>query len=307
MRSTFIFSKIEKIEVQHGDSFKSSADLKEYISNLNQDIARIVECENVNLRFNKGSLFKQFEIRSNLLSLITVIPIVKLFASLFKKPVLIVLSDAYKFTNLFKRSYAFMSELIPPSQIKDERAVNLQLHVRMSTLSSKSDRFVSTEFYVNWIILIKSVCEMYGLRLEVGIHTDCDVSKVNQGLIDQNVSSSTISYWKMIGILNENSDFNDDILTNYKNLIAEIRKQVSALRFYSDLNPIKAWELMRKSTILIISRSSFSYVGALLATSSIIIGPRMSTRGQPRWIISDTVRFKVKRRFIEQFKQKTKI
>ncbi len=307
IRSTFIFSKIKKIEIQHGDSFKSSAELEDFIFNLNQEITKIVERENVNLRFIEGCPFTQFEIRSNFFSLIFVIPMIKLFVSLFRKPVLIVLTDAYKFTNFFKRSYTFMSELVPPLKQQDATVVNLQVHVRMSTLLPKSDRFISPNFYINWIALIKSICESHGLRLEVGIHTDCDVSKINHSLIDKNVSSSTLSYWKAIGILTENGDFNDDVLTNYNHLVSEIRKQVSALSFYLDLNPIKAWDLMRSSTILLISRSSFSYVGALLATSSIILGPRMSTGGQASWIISDYLRFMVRRKFKKQFKLKLNI
>lgn len=305
IRSSFILSKIKKIEVQHGDSFKSEAELEDFILELNQEIAKVVERENVNLRFIEGRPFIQFKIKSNLSSLFLVIPMIKLLASLFRKPILILLTDAYKFTNLFKKSYMFLSELVPPRRQQDAKVVNLQIHVRMSTLLSKSDRFISPKFYLDWITLIKSICEAHGLSLEVGIHTDCDVSEINYSLINQNVSSSTLSYWKAIGILSEDSNFNDDVLTNYNHLIAEIEKQVIALNYYLGVNPIKAWDLMRSSSILIISRSSFSYVGALLSTSSIILGPRMSTRGQANWIISDNINFMVKRKFKRQFKLKS--
>lgn len=297
IKAQFIYSKIEGIEVQHGDPFSSKEDLVNFLFNLNSEIENVVSSHSSTSRFNTGSKYSEIEMDSSFISIFFLIPVFRLLAPIFRKPILVTMNDCYKYSNLFPKSF----KLLYPRKVNANHIQNglikLQIHIRMSTLSKQSDRYVPASFYLDWIDFIDSFCRSNGLKLSIGVHTDCDVRNLNLNLIKDNVTKSTLNYWKTIEILNEHGEFNFEILDNYQKLIDTLELTFKSIDFYTGLNPLESWRIMRNSNVLIISKSSFSFVGALLSPGSIIIGPKMSTKGRPNWIISDQLNSSSKRRF----------
>lgn len=296
MRASFIFSKIEHLEVQHGDSFSSSVALRQFISDLNQKIDEILHLE-PSLNFaHQQQNSKKISIKSNLMSLFLLMPLMKLYASLFRKHILVVLDECYKFTNLFPN---VLLKINPKDHISEQdmsKEIDIQIHIRMSTLSHLSDRFVSTTYYLDWIQFVKSLCEVSSVPYKIGIHTDCDLAKLNLSLVNENLTIQTHSYWQSIGILDAGGNFNYDLLANYQELVNLIKAEVQKVEIFSGMNALESWEIMRKAHVLFTSRSSFSFVGALLASNTVIVAPRMTTSGPSTWIISDKISDKSKKK-----------
>jgi hypothetical protein len=296
IRAQFIYSKIEAMEVQHGDPFSSKEDLLNYLDKLNSEIENIVSNHASPSRFNTGSRYSEIKMDSNFISIFFVIPFLRLLAPILRKPMLLTMGDCYKFSNLFPKSFDHLYPSTFNENAIQNSLVKLQIHIRMSTLSKLSDRYVPASFYLDWIGFMDSFCRRNGLKLSIGVHTDCDITNLNLDLINGNVTESTLNYWKNIEILNQCGEFNFEILENYQVFIDALEQAFGNIDFYVGLDPLESWRIMQKSNVLIISKSSFSFVGALLSPGSIVIGPKMSTKGRSNWIICDQLNSSATRR-----------
>ena len=301
-RSAFLFSEFETIEVQHGDTFSTAQELSEYIKDLNKEISNTLSMKIIGSDTIDRNRFKTVTLNSNLISLLLLIPMIKLYAMVSRRAILVLLDNCYKFTNIFPNSLLYVTKNKSISNTESE-IITLQIHIRMSTLSEISDRYIPSHFYLSWIDFIQQLCDKSRLGLRVGIHTDCDLSNINIDLINENLTSETSAYWRSIGVLDSEGEFNVKLLRIYDKLISQIKLKVNQVEIYSNLNPLESWKIMKEANIFIISRSSFSFVGALLASNSIIVGPRMSTLGPSSWIVTDKINFKSMKKLERRLKE----
>jgi hypothetical protein len=289
LRALFIFTSITSIEVQHGDSFSSADELSQFISDLNKKIIKTLSLDSSSTSLHQRRNLKKIHLKSNVANLFLLIPLIKIYASLFHKPFMVMLDDCYKFTDSFPNT---LLSINPIDQVIDKnmsREINIQIHIRMSTLSHLSDRYIPMSYYLDWIRFLKALFDSHSVQYTIGIHSDCDLAKINPNLVNENLTSQTFNYWQSIGILTKEGNFNYDLLRIYEQLIASIRSEVGQVEIFSALNPLESWEIMRKAHVLFISRSSFSYVGALLATNSVIVVPVMMAPGPSTWIVSNGI------------------
>ena len=50
-------------------------------------------------------------------------------------------------------------------------------------------------------------------------------------------------------------------------------RELKSIKIVTELNPLESWKLMQEADILVIGKSSFSFVGALLNQSARVISP----------------------------------
>jgi hypothetical protein len=59
--------------------------------------------------------------------------------------------------------------------------------------------------------------------------------------------------------------------------------ELESIKIVTELNPLESWKLMQEADILVIGKSSFSFVGALLNQSAQVISPVGFYSGPRDW------------------------
>jgi hypothetical protein len=281
---SFVFQPILELEVQHGDGFKDEDDVSNFIHRLNHLLVNLFNTNDSAL----GTLPKESRIVSvnpTIFNLLIVVRILILLNKVFNLDLIIRIPDAYSFTRLFPNSYSEVVKFCFESENPKKDTLNVQLHIRHSTLSSKSNRYLPPEFFLGWLAYIHRIATDRKLFVKLVIHTDCEFTGYDQGLINRHLTSGTKSYWADIGITDQNGLLNYSTISVYKDLVSRIGLIFPGYSISSGLDPLAAWSKMANADVILTSRSSFSFVGALLSKAGVIISPEMEMKVPKDWII----------------------
>ena len=71
----------------------------------------------------------------------------------------------------------------------------------------------------------------------------------------------------------------------HEDFFTTLGKTQSELKIFTGIDALEAWKLMARSNILITGRSSFSYIGGLMAMSALVITPNYFNRGLNSWLV----------------------
>ena len=304
IRIKFAFYPISQIEIQHGDKFKSEGEVLEFLDKLNRFLSDIfVPMNGSEKKVSKYS--REFYIKPNAFNLFFAIPIIGLFASLLKVNIRLFLSDAYAFTRIFPNSYLKIFEKYQIVGGLRSAQLDVQVHIRFSTISLQSDRHVPSAYYLEWLDFLREFASVNNFTIKLLIHTDCEVGEYNDVLITKYLTSETSAYWRAIGVTDENDNPKSSTITSYKALIEAIQIIYPDVVITNSLSPLSAWRIMSTSDIILTSKSSFSFVGALLAKSAIVISPDMEIKNPGCWIEGMPSSEHARQKFISSFMQKT--
>ncbi len=267
----FSSQKIGSVEVQHGDPFLSELDVKNFVTSFNQlaaplttkilgDSPKVVKMDSRPSRFFAGILWQA------------------LLSSLMKRPIVVQLVDAYGFTNFHPDLYRVFTQKmnsIENANLKREQKdlVDIQIHIRSSTLKYGSERYLDPEAIFSCLTNVISNKSLRGFEVTVGIHTDCWTEPAGTELISNHVTSETLEYWKLLGIVDDQGKVNRDQINIGRELIERIKSTYPKVIVYPQQSPIDAWRIMAEADVLIISKSSFSFVGGLLNPNAEIWTP----------------------------------
>jgi hypothetical protein len=282
----FDLEPINAIEVQHGDSFKSEDEIHDYLLKLNRKIPDILNLENM---FSRTELarYKSLNLDSNVLNLFFIIPILNIFSRAFNLKIRVLLTDAYHFTSRFPDSYALLKNDKLISEFKEDNRLNVQIHLRLSTLSEKSNRHVSPDFFLGWLNYITESSQVENRSIRLLVHTDCEVSAYDPGLVRNHLTTETENYWSAIGVTDNSGQLDVNTILLYRDLIAKIEAICPNYEIIFGLDPIEAWSVMAQSDVILTSKSSFSFIGALLSKATIVIAPEFEMKCPRHWIVGD--------------------
>ncbi len=282
----FYFEPVDSIEIQHGDGFNSENEIDDFLLRLNSKIKDVL---NLQKSFSKMELanFRNIELRSNKFNLFVRIPVLNIISKAFNLTIRILLSDAYPFTSRFPDSYSSVKKVELVSGLKDGIFLNVQLHLRHSTLSEKSNRHVSPEFFLGWLNYINEAAQNGKFLIRLLVHTDCEISNYDPGLVSSHLTPETENYWKAIGVTDDSGQLDMTTISLYKDLITKIEAMYPNYEIIHGLDPVQAWSVMAQSDVILTSKSSFSFVGALLSNAAIIIAPELEMECPSDWIVGD--------------------
>ena len=282
----FVFEPIDSIEIQHGDGFESEEEIFNFIVKLNNTISNIFDSQN---SFSTMELikFRSFELKPSIFNLFVKIPLLSFLSKIFNLGIRIFLSDAYPFTRFFPDSYSLPINEEAISRSKEVDCLNVQIHVRHSTLSEKSNRHVSPEFFLGWINYMKKAAQDENLSFRLLVHTDCEIYDYDRGLLKNHLTPETENYWNDIGITDQSGELDLSTISLYKDLIERIRIICPDYQVIFGLDPVEAWSVMAKSDVILASKSSFSFIGALLSKAPIVVAPELEMKSPSHWIVGD--------------------
>jgi len=202
-----------------------------------------------------------------------------------KRDFLFVVENPYPYIERYPNCYEHIrSSVMNNAVIPHSQKVSVQLHlVRAKTSINKmSERYTSDDWYCGILDEIVTKLESSGSDYEILIHTD--VSSRTSWSIPRGANEATLKFWRNSGIVDSEGKLqlqDDGVLSRYKNY--------PKLKVLTDIDPVSAWEIMSRADYLIIGKSSFSFVGALLNTNGVIISPNFWHKGPKHWVsIDDT-------------------
>lgn len=173
----------------------------------------------------------------------------------------------------------------PPldKSLKQENTFNIQIHIRRAAISEhiQSERYTPTEWYLKILTDITTALEENHQFYKIIIHTD--VAQENLNISTSGLSKESLAYSKTRGlVVNEDETITleyEDFLTSF-----EMFKNVEIV---SNINPIDAWRIMQQADLLILARSTFSVIPALLIQDGFVISPKGFFNGPMEWIYFD--------------------
>lgn len=160
---------------------------------------------------------------------------------------------------------------------------NIQMHIPKAKVSSKqlSDRFLPTEWYLQILLPVIKVLREQGVAYKITVHTDVSkpgaIWNVNDG-----VSEKTRNYLKENRLL----DQNNSIALNYEDFTSTL-SQLGDIQIATGISPLVAWEMMLNADLLLIGKSTFSFVPALMNSNGTVISPRFYPKGPDTWLTLD--------------------
>jgi hypothetical protein len=282
----FDLEPVDFIEIQHGDGFNSENEIVDFLLRLNRKINDVLNLQNT---FSKKELatFRHLKLKSNVYNLFVRIPILNVISKVFNLAIRISLSDAYPFTSRFPDTYYSIKKVELVSRLKADFFFDVQVHLRHSTLSEKSNRHVSSDFFLGWLNYINETARNAKLSIRLLIHTDCELSNYNPGLVSSHLTPETENYWNSIGVTDDSGQLDLTTISLYKDLITKIEAIFPNYEIIYGLDPVQAWSVMAQSDVILTSKSSFSFIGALLSNDAIIIAPELEMACPSDWIVGE--------------------
>ena len=166
---------------------------------------------------------------------------------------------------------------------KADKDFDIQIHIRRAAISQhkQNERFTPTEWYIKVLTQITTALEASGRQYRVSIHTD--VGQPDSYISASGYSKESLDYAKTRGLV-VNDD--DTVTLDYENFLSSFSsfKNVSIV---TDINPLEAWKIMKEADLLVLARSTFSIIPALLIQNGSVISPIGFFRGPKNWIYLD--------------------
>ena len=160
-----------------------------------------------------------------------------------------------------------------------DRVCRIHVHIRRGLISKNilGNRFVPTEWFLSLLLPIQATLDELEVNCEFTIHTD--VHEGNIQWSSTGVSAESMAYLKEGG-----NKIDEDLKFTlaYEDFNVSLR-ELKFIKIVTELNPLESWKLMQEADILVIGKSSFSFVGALLNQSAQVISPVGFYSGPSDW------------------------
>ena len=164
-----------------------------------------------------------------------------------------------------------------------EEKISIQIHLVRAKASATHMpyRFTPDEWYIEILDKLILALTSAGKGYEILIHTD--VSDEKSWKVPIGANRETLKYWKNLGIVNDEGRMalqNSTVLSGFK--------KYENVSIVSNIDPISAWEVMSGADFLLIGKSSFSFVGALLNGKGVVISPAFWSKGPRSWQVFES-------------------
>ncbi len=277
----YAHSRICDVDFNPGDGIKTISHMKKYIEKLNyflkdltinEPVKPVVTKLDLNFFFRWFFIAKLFFIVKGLQS------------KLLQEDYLYLVSDPYIFMERHPEAYTRLTgikELINP--VSKKKRISIQMHLVRAKTSSLSmpERFTEDDWYLEILDKVLFEISTRGLDFEILLHTDVSDKKIWR--VPKGANTETLKFWDSAGILDKNRNLN----LQDRSVLEKFYKYPN-LSVISNIDPVEAWKIMGRADLLLMGKSSFSFVGALLNSSGIIFTPPFWHAGPKSWhVVSD--------------------
>ncbi len=189
------------------------------------------------------------------------IRLINVFSKILRRNVLVTLPKPHKL-NLR------MDKLLENLDLKEQKTPNSEveilIHLPWARNSLLPDRYVPLKWYKDLLHIITTFLEDHKIKYKIIIHTDASPN-LDRQKEEIWVSPETQEYWKSSG----NVPFIESL--SYANLNVDLEFQdFKNLTILQNITPAQVWKTFFNKSILILSNSSLSHVGAMLHNNYIV-------------------------------------
>ena len=178
------------------------------------------------------------------------------------------------------------SKLVSPRPI-DPRLI-VDVHIRRAGIPMQDPlgrdyiRWTPTHWYENILKEIQLSAESSGIKLLIRVHTDT-LKRGSTWKPPADISTDTMNLWKDIGVLTPEGQ----VIGPYENFLEKFSKY-GDVEMIQNIDAIEAWKMMIHSDILIIAKSSMSYIAAIFRNNKPVIFAKFWHTGLANWTLIDT-------------------
>jgi len=290
----YAHNKIIELDFNPGDGINTPGEMRDYISKLNNFLSFLDESkpESPILKSINFVHFFKFKIFN-----VIFFGFKKIESLIKKRDYLYLISNPYLLIERYPQAYTNIKNIMPLlSPIIYEEKISIQLHVGRAKVSESHmpDRFTSDDWYLGILDTLISKVTAAGKKYEILIHTDVSAEKIWK--VPTGANQETMKYWKDSGIIHSEGSLELQDLSVLSGF-----KKYQNLSIVSNIDPILAWQVMSKADVLLIGKSSFSFVGALLNNKGLVISPIFWHKGPKSWLMLDRSSEINNNNFIEKF------
>lgn len=274
----YLHSPILHLGANAGDSFESIESRRNFTNELNRKIRlNSDEC------FRKQKTFCLRRINNFVFPLLR--PARRLLEFL-NFSVILKIDSALQWVDANVWSYEASISALHESfvgQRPNARELIVDLHVRRAGIAKQDltgqdyGRWTPTYWYENVLKEISLVCKSSGEEMVIRVHTDT----LDRGMSwrpPKDISPDTIQHWESIGVLSARGE----VTGEYEDF-TELFSRFGKVEIVRDIDAIQAWKMMIESDILVIAKSSMSYVAALFRVAKPVFFAKFWHTGMSNW------------------------
>ena len=279
----YLHSPVLNIDLNPGDSIDSEIQKFTFIEQLNKafDLSPL-NCSHVHTQSTLENSFAP----SNIILFKVWLQLIRAWAFMFRKSVLFLVSNPYVYIEQRPDIYDHIRGIEIPF-LNSTKGMNQKFRISVHILRAKispalvAERFQSTEWYRRVITEIIEATNLDPERIEVTLHTDAPQSAAKWKLA-QSASAATYSYWGDKGLIDEHGTM-PLIFEDFSKTLDGVKN----LKIVRDITPLEAWADMANTDVLILGKSSFSFVGGLLNRNGVVVSPRFFCKPLSRWFLTE--------------------
>ncbi len=225
----------------------------------------------------------------------------KLFCYFLNHHELLIINDPYRLTLRYpsiRKHFIWATRNLTMNANNDD-IYRIHVHIRRGLISKDvlSNRFIPTSWYLSVLLPIQAILDSYKVNYEFTIHTD--VHKENIQWSPAGVSAESMMYLQDGG---NKMDKDSNFTLDYEDFNISL-SDLKVKKIITELNPLESWKLMQEADILVIGKSSFSFIGALLNQSAQVISPIGFYSGPSDWTyVAD--KGELPRKFLQLLREK---
>jgi hypothetical protein len=281
----FELNPIKNIEVQPLDHINSEAILKSEIIALNSWIS-----EKFSVRTRDGSHdYQKIKNSREFFAAVFSVFLSEIFTSNSETKRLMI-KDAYFLTKQKPNVWGLVIPTSSKTNIRDDSKINhvAHLHFRLSTFSPSGDRFIPIDYYKKILDRLVSHTSEQGRKIKFVIHTDFNNPVTDSKFFLAHATPQSLKYWVNLGLLTHDFEVDLNIINNAREQLNQLLSGYNDVDLYEENTWASEWESMASADWLVISKSSFSLIGALLNKSGYVIAPKSWHPTLSHWILEDS-------------------
>lgn len=273
----FANEEIIDIDFNPGDGIKTHDQMQEYVRKLNNFLDFLNDSKPTRPILKRISFVYAFQYKWFNCIYFAYMRLQSMFV---KRDYLYLISNPYPFIEKYPQAYSHLKLISPIRETSLRREmISIQLHIGRAKVSENhmSERFTRDEWYLRILDEITAAITSAGKEYEILIHTDLTAERIWE--VPKGANEETLKYWSDSGIIGSDGRLELQDLSelsgfdNYKNL-----------SIVNNIDPISAWRIMSEADFLLIGKSSFSFVGALLNRKGLVISPYFWHKGPASWL-----------------------
>ena len=194
----------------------------------------------------------------------------KLFSYVKKKNLILKVADPHPLANKIPDIYRELKSKLPNESVFNQKKIfEIHLHLVRSKVSRDqlSRRFTEDSWYLDILSSVIQLLKKNDICYEIVLHTDVNSSQ--SWMIPTGHNKESVEYWKGAGIKIEDNEMivaDESVLEHFK--------KIQNLRIVTGIDPLLAWNQIAKADLFLMGKSSFSFVGALLNPTGVIVGQK---------------------------------